>query len=140
MERSIFAYYGDIWSEGDLDRIEEVMTRDIVSKDCVWYPDDVRRGIEKQRNVIHDYITAYPNLRFEIRDVAMTEGNQAAVRWMARGHSLGCLSGVPATGKASVVEGIDWMTFDKKGRIVRVESFRQPFTEERARSLDWEQL
>ena len=59
---------------------------------------------------------AFPDLSVTVEDV-VAEGEQAVVRWSARGTHKGAVAGIPASGRGAAFRGMTWMKF-ANGRIV----------------------
>lgn len=51
--------------------------------------------------------TAFPDLAFEVNAVDRIDAHHANVRWVMTGHNHGSLMGLPPTGQAVRLEGID---------------------------------
>lgn len=46
VERNIYQYYQDVWSEGDMDCLKMIMSPNATCRDCVWFGEDAR-GLDK---------------------------------------------------------------------------------------------
>ena len=84
------------------------------------------RGQEGFKQLLHVYLTAFPDGNMTIDDM-VAEGDQIAWRWTFRGTHKGDLMGIAPTGKTVTVTGIilsrysggqiveDWESFDELG-------------------------
>lgn len=59
--------------------------------------------------------TAFPDLTFEISAIDRIDEHRAHVRWVMRGHNQGALMGLPPSGKAVQLEGIDLVEGSPEG-------------------------
>ncbi|NWJ46319.1 MAG: ester cyclase [Chloroflexi bacterium] len=63
-------------------------------------------GVEGATQLILGYRAAFPDIKFTI-EAQLAEGDLVATRWTARGTNTGPLMGMPASGKASIVTGLN---------------------------------
>ncbi|OJW08503.1 MAG: hypothetical protein BGO49_12485 [Planctomycetales bacterium 71-10] len=63
------------------------------------------------------FLDAFPDLKFEVESV-VADGDEAAVRWVARGTHSGDALGVPPCHKAVQIRGISWLLFVEDGRMI----------------------
>ena len=92
----------EVWSEGNLDVIDELVADDYVYHTPI--EGDIH-GPEGLKQNVTLYRTALPDLWFTVEDV-MAEGNKVVIRWSAGGTRKGELLGSPATGKQNTSTGI----------------------------------
>jgi steroid delta-isomerase-like uncharacterized protein len=113
--RKLFQRYFDVVAnEGNLDVADEIFASDYLHHDPanpdprpVVGPQGVRAHLESLRG-------AFPDLIFEI-DEMVAEGEDIVVRWTARGTNSGDYFGMPPTGKAIEITGMNtWTTRDGK--------------------------
>ena len=62
------------------------------------------------------FLDAFPDLEFEVESV-VAEGDEAAVRWVARGTHGGDSLGFPPCNKAVCIRGMSWLRFAEDGRM-----------------------
>jgi steroid delta-isomerase-like uncharacterized protein len=93
----------EIWTKGDLDKCEELLTSDYVNHDAA--SPDVPPGVEGVKRNVNLYRSAFPDLSFTI-DEQIASGDRVATRWTARGTNKGELLGNAPTGKVATVSGL----------------------------------
>lgn len=93
----------EVWNEGNLDLIDELIAEDHVDHDPARA--GMPGGREGTRTFVEMYRAAFPDLRFEIEDV-IGERDLVAIRWRATGTNQGPLLGMPPTEKRVSVTGI----------------------------------
>jgi steroid delta-isomerase-like uncharacterized protein len=125
----------EIWNEGDLDVIDEVIADDFVST-VIGAPDQIR-GPQGFRKFVVMYRTAFPDLRLTIEE-QITEGEIVVTRWTATGTHEGELMGIPATGKQATTSGVNinrvsggklvegWGLFDQLGLLQQIGAVQVP--------------
>jgi steroid delta-isomerase-like uncharacterized protein len=100
-------WFEEVWNDRREATIDELLTDDSV---CHADQGDLR-GIECFRlQQYRPFIGAIPNLRITIDDI-LESGEQAVVRWSARGTHTGPDLGFPPTGKTVTMRGMTWMRF-----------------------------
>ena len=116
----------EVWSEGHLDVIDELIADDFVAT-VVGAPEQIR-GPQGFREFVVMYRTAFPDLRITV-DEQVAEGETIVTRWTATGTNEGELMGIPATGKQATTAGINinrisggklvegWGLFDQLGLL-----------------------
>lgn len=100
----IASRYGlEIWGAGDVQTLESLFAEDVVDHNA--FPGQVpgRAGIEQ---TLIAYRTAFPDLTLTNEDIIIGE-DRVVLRWTARGTHQGELNGLPATGAAVTMTGID---------------------------------
>ncbi len=109
----------DIWNNGNMAAIDEVIAADYVSNGQPIGRDGFTQFVTAVRS-------AFPDLRFTINDM-VAETDKLAVRYTGHATHQGEFSGIPATGKSITITGIDmfriadgkiveeWLRFDRLG-------------------------
>ena len=103
----------EIWTQGKLDVIDEVIAADFVGQSPT---DGEFRGPAGFRQLVERYHSAFSNVEMRI-DTLVAEGEAVAAHWTARGTHTGELMGIAPTGREVTVEGTQ---FDRvrDGKIV----------------------
>jgi steroid delta-isomerase-like uncharacterized protein len=119
----------EVWSEGHLDVIDELIADDFVAT-IVGAPEQIR-GPQGFREFVVMYRKAFPDLRITV-DEQFAEGETVVTRWTAIGTNEGELMGMPATGKQATTAGINinrvsggklvqgWGLFDQLGLLQQI--------------------
>lgn len=119
----------EVWSEGHLDVIDELIADDFVAT-VVGAPEQIR-GPQGFREFVVMYRKAFPDLRITV-DEQFAEGETVVTRWTATGTNEGELMGMPATGKQATTAGINinrvsggklvegWGLFDQLGLLQQI--------------------
>jgi len=125
----------EVWSEGHLDVIEELIADDFVAT-VVGAPQQIR-GPQGFREFVGIYRKAFPDLRITV-DEQFAEGETVVTRWTATGTNEGELMGMPATGKQATTAGINinrisggklvegWGLFDQLGLLQQIGAVPTP--------------
>lgn len=93
----------DIWNQGDLDVVDEVMVAD-----ASYYGPHMPNGLgdrETWRQAIARYRGAFPDSHVTF-DELIVSGNTVVGRWRATATHTGQLPGLPPTGKPIAIGGI----------------------------------
>ena len=94
-------FFTEVWSEGDLALIDELLARD-----CLGHAAHYEfGGREVLKQLVAAQRMAYPDLQITVED-QIAEGDKVATRWKARGTDPGEFQGRPATGKTEMWTGI----------------------------------
>ena len=119
----------EVWSEGQLDVIDELIADDFVAT-IVGAPEEIR-GPQGFREFVVMYRKAFPDLRLTV-DEQFAEGETVVTRWTATGTNEGELMGMPPTGKQATTAGINinrvsggklvegWGLFDQLGLLQQI--------------------
>ncbi len=107
-------FFEQIWNQKDESAIERFLPEDAKGNDA-----DFGSGREGFRRQWRQWVTAFPDLHFEIVDL-VAEGDKVLTRWILTGTHQGEYLGVPATGKQIRVEG---MSLDRIDNGLVVEGF-----------------
>jgi predicted ester cyclase len=102
----------EIFSQGDLNRVDELLAPDMVVHD----PDKELRGREQVKQGIVRLHAAFPDLRYTIEDL-IAEGDKVAMRYRGWGTHQGEFRGVLPTGKEMTYTGILILRF-AEGKVV----------------------
>jgi steroid delta-isomerase-like uncharacterized protein len=125
----------EVWSEGHLDVIDELIADDFVAT-VVGAPEQIR-GPQGFREFVVAYRKAFPDLHITI-DEQLAEGETVVTRWTATGTNEGELMGIPATGKQATIAGINinrisggklvegWGLFDQLGLLQQIGAVPTP--------------
>lgn len=125
----------EVWSEGHLDVIDELIADDFVA--TVVGAQEQIRGPQGFREFVGMYRKAFPDLRITV-DEQFAEGETVVTRWTATGTNEGELMGMPATGKQATTAGINinrisggklvegWGLFDQLGLLQQIGAIPTP--------------
>jgi steroid delta-isomerase-like uncharacterized protein len=97
------------------------LLEDLLHPDCVFTAPPVPGGLHGTASIRPAFsalLATFPDLTFTV-DEQIVEGDKGAVRWTMRGTHEGEWLGIPATGRAVVLTGIDIFHFSG-GRIGRI--------------------
>jgi steroid delta-isomerase-like uncharacterized protein len=93
----------EVWSEGRLETIDEVIAENFRG----WTPTDGEtKGREAFRDQVTMYRSAFPNMTMVV-DLITSDGEWVTTKWTATGTHTGELMGIPPTGKDATVTGIE---------------------------------
>ncbi len=93
----------EFFNQGQMDLAEELFAPDFVQRDPGT--PGAYRGPEGAKQFATMYRTGFPDVWLTIEDM-IAEGDQVITRWSGRGTHTGDLPGIPATGKQTLVTGI----------------------------------
>lgn len=120
-------FYEDVFNQRNLGLVDELCSPTHVFHN----PPTTLHGREEFKQLLSQYITAFPDARFTIQD-AIAEGDRVASRYRFQGTHQGELMGIPPTGKQVTVTGIiinriegsqsveGWLNFDALGLLQQV--------------------
>ena len=94
--------FEEVWSQGKLDVIDEIIATDFV-KHISGSPDI--HGPEGEKQFATIFRTAFPDLQFTIED-QIAQGDKVVTRWTATGTHKGEFMGIPPTGIQVTFTGI----------------------------------
>jgi steroid delta-isomerase-like uncharacterized protein len=103
----------EVWASGALERLDELVGRDVVHHDP--YDPHASDGREGMKKTIAIYREAFPDVQFTIED-QIAEGDTVATRWTSTATHGGELGAAP-TGKRVTLTGITIDRFEG-GKIV----------------------
>ncbi len=96
--------YDEVFSQGALDVVDEVISADAVDHSPPPFPmDDVRDGLKQFTTMLRD---AFPDVRVAVNDM-VAEDDKVAVYFTVEGTQQGEFMGIPASGKRVSVDGFD---------------------------------
>lgn len=93
----------EIWTQGKLDVIDEVISPDYVGNSPT---DGEIRGTEGFRQLVERYHSAFTDVEMRIEHI-VAEGDWVGVQWTARGTHTAELMGIPPTGREVTVTGFE---------------------------------
>ena len=96
--------FEDIWDNGTLARVDEVLRSSFVRHGPTSLEGDIT-GREGFKQLVTMYRTAFPDLTVPIEQ-QVVQGNLVVTRWTARGTHGGDLQGIPSSGKRIAVQGM----------------------------------
>jgi len=100
-------FYDEVLSNGDLDRIPELCSADVVDHEA---PPGMPDGIEGVTAFVTMIRGGFPDLRATVEDI-LEDGDKGVARVRFTGTHEGEFMGVPATGKRIDIETIDIVRF-----------------------------
>ena len=112
--RLIERYFGDVWSRGDVDVLDDLLDPAYVNH--TPSTPDPPPGPAGLKPIVRAFRSAFPDLRFTIDDVVVTPDHVVA-RVTMTGTHLGSLFGLPPTGRRVEVSQIN-IERVRDGRIV----------------------
>lgn len=110
-ERAAHQWHLEMVQQGKVDLAEQVLDPDVV----VHAGGQEFRGPEAATQLAQGLKAALPDMKITHHDV-LSQGDQVAIRWTAIATHGGNYFGVPASGNAVNLTGIDWFRF-KNGKI-----------------------
>ena len=96
-----------VWSEGDVDVLDELLSPDYLRHSTDPRPQDLaafKSSVLATRSAFPDLVTTI--------DEVVVEGDRAAIRWHSSGTHERALLGVPATGRRVDVGGATFARFE----------------------------
>ena len=106
----------EIWTEGNVEAIEELFASDFVLHDPTS-PGEIQ-GREAYRETVETFREAFPDAEYTVEDV-LAEGETAALRYTARATHQGTFMGLEPTGEQVEVSGME-MYRVQDGEIVEM--------------------
>lgn len=103
-------FFTRAWSKGDFSTVEQTFAPDVIDNF------DKAQGIEVVKQLIVNFRTAFPDLKFSLDD-EIAEGDKVVHRWSMSGTHQAPLMGIPPTGKHASWTGITIVRF-ANGKIV----------------------
>ena len=104
------AFFPAAWNHGDFSLAEQIFDPNVVDHF------DKAQGIAVVKQLIINFRTAFPDLKFSLDD-EVVEGDKVVHRWTMTGTHEAPLMGIPATGKQATWTGITIFRF-ADGKIV----------------------
>jgi steroid delta-isomerase-like uncharacterized protein len=97
-------FFDEVWNQGKLDVLDEIMTADAQNHDAQNPFTDVK-GPEMMKKTVGMYREGFADLNFTVDDL-LEDGDKVVARWTATGTNNGPMMGMPATGKTSTSTGM----------------------------------
>jgi steroid delta-isomerase-like uncharacterized protein len=126
-----------VWIEGKLEMVDQLVAPDFVDHNPTPGFAPNREGL---REFVLHFRSAFPDLKLELEDL-ICEGNRVVDRWSMRATHQGEFLGIPPTGKAVTLAGIDilsivggkivegWHFEDQLGAMQQLGAITSPFQE-----------
>jgi len=95
-------FFEEVWIQGNLDRVDELVSPDATFHDPV---SGDRTGPREIKEFISMYRTAFPDLSFTIEE-QIAEDDRVMTRWTSRGTHEGALMGIEPTGHRTTSSGV----------------------------------
>ena len=101
--------YGEVFTEGNIELIDEVMHKDFVEHEEL--PPGIPPGREAPKAMIAMMHSAFPDFRADVEEI-LQDGNKVIARARFSGTHQGDFMGMPATGNRFDISVIDIIEFD----------------------------
>ena len=108
----------EVWSNGDLDRLDDLVAPDVVHHDP--YDPHAADGLDGLKETIRLNRKAFPDMRITVED-QLAEGDKVTTRWTATMTHEGRLGSAAPTGRRATISGI---TIERFGDGKVVEAWR----------------
>jgi steroid delta-isomerase-like uncharacterized protein len=96
------------WNNHDTEGVLNMYHDDFVREDVGNHNS---YGKEKLRQVVTDYLRAFPDIHFTIENV-VEKNKEIVVCWKASGHQKGKIMNIPATGKFLSFKGVSVLNIE----------------------------
>jgi steroid delta-isomerase-like uncharacterized protein len=128
-------FFEEVWNDGNLDAIDELISADHVDHDPGR--EGTPGGRAGMRAFVQMYRSAYPDTHLEIGEI-VAEGDLVATTWTATGTHRGELMGIPPTGRSVTATGMgldrvrdgqlveSWANYDTLGMLVQLGAIPAP--------------
>ena len=103
----------EIYNQGNYAHIDEIVSNDFVMHSL--NPNKEIHGPEGARNFVIALRTAFPDIKFTIKD-QFAEGHKVVTHLVAEGTHQGSFEGIPPTGKSFKISAID-IDYIKNGKV-----------------------
>lgn len=110
-------YLEDVWSQGDLDAADEIVTAAVVFRS----PLRQIEGLAAFKQFVAGVRTVFPDIHFTTDDL-IAEGDCVAARWTMTGTQEGDFMGIPASGRHFTVPGVSILR-PSGGQVAEAELF-----------------
>jgi steroid delta-isomerase-like uncharacterized protein len=104
----------DVWSTGAIERLDDLVARDVVHHDP--YDPNAAEGLGGMKRTIELNRRAFHDMQLAVED-QVAEGDKVVTRWRGEMTHLGELAGAAPTGKRVTIAGITIDRFED-GKIV----------------------
>lgn len=137
MTEKVHTLFDRVWSKGDVQLIDDLITDDFVWKDTIWMPSRPVVGRKAFSTFVQQMRQAYPDLYYEVGQVGVCDPIHVFVHWQCHGTNLFPTldnAGRPhkPTFHESHISGIDFITFNEdRSKMQEIIIYRQPTLEER---------
>lgn len=127
LRQLIRRFIDEVWDQGKLDVVDQLVAPDCVTHDPAA-PGGELRGPDGYKQLVSMYRNAFPDAGFEIHDL-IAEGDRVAARLTASGTHRGALMGLAPTGRRVSIGGISitrfrdgkqvesWSSYDQLGML-----------------------
>ena len=95
---------GEGWNSHDVERIISFFADDCLYEDLAVGV--AKRGKKEVTEFIREFFAGFPDVKFEIRGCFSTN-DRVCIEWVMTGTHSGDLPGMPATGKAISIRGVN---------------------------------
>ena len=102
-KRLVRRWTDEVWNQGKLDLIDELVAPDYVRQDPAW-PEEVQ-GREGLRQYVSTVRQAFTDLQVTIEDI-IAEADKVVVRWRAKATHQGDFLGIRPTWREIAMAGI----------------------------------
>jgi steroid delta-isomerase-like uncharacterized protein len=92
----------EVYNRGNLDLVDELVSSNFVA----YSPSEEIRRPSGIKQYVTELRAAFPDLHMTIED-QVADGDRVVTRWTATGTHTGPFHGIPPTGKAGKITGID---------------------------------
>jgi steroid delta-isomerase-like uncharacterized protein len=106
-------YFKDVWTEGQLDVIDDIMAPEVVGQDGNG---PAMKGTAAIKGFVAAMRQAFPDASFTLTHQAV-DGDLVATRWVCQATHQGEFRGIPATGNVVSMTGVHLHRV-RDGRIV----------------------
>jgi steroid delta-isomerase-like uncharacterized protein len=114
--RALIQRMYDETNDGNVEILNELLAPNFVSYGGAGFQD--LHGPEAFINLYRTFVAAFPDLKFDVQQIVVSDDNMAAVRGIQTGtHQGNFLGMVPATGKHVAWTGTAIFKFDANGQI-----------------------
>lgn len=129
-----------VWVEGKVELVDQLVAPDFVDHNPTPGFAPNREGL---REFVRHFRAAFPDLQLTLEDL-ICEGNRVVDRWSMRATHQGEFLGIPPTGKAVTLGGIDilsivggkivegWHYEDQLGAMQQLGAITSPFQDQDA--------
>eukprot|EP00882_Tetradesmus_deserticola_P002588 GHRQ01002753.1.p1 GENE.GHRQ01002753.1~~GHRQ01002753.1.p1 ORF type:complete len:217 (+),score=56.96 GHRQ01002753.1:276-926(+) len=137
MVDKVHALFDRVWSKGDVQLVDDLITDDFVWKDVIWMSSKRIVGKKAFSSFVQQMREAYPDLHYEVGQVGVCDPVHVFVHWTCHGTNLRPTSDSKGrshkpTFHESHISGIDFITFnDDRSKLQEIVIYRQPTLEER---------
>jgi steroid delta-isomerase-like uncharacterized protein len=100
--KALVRRYRDIHNKGNLDELDKIVARDIISHSAL---PGMPPGLEGGKMAHQAFLSAFPDTHTDTQDL-IAEGDKVVERYSAHGTHTGSFMGAPATGKKYSIESL----------------------------------